>query len=170
MVLRTKLEPVEPVSFRTKLANMLPCPHRPPARNRKAPSYFHQPLLLHRGASLGLVGIHHFENTHPSSDPPSSGMAQLDSPATRTGRPRPATRDPHTTRERCQGPCQLLRKVLLLGLRCERKTIAVMLTPDVSRTLVDFDWGVSPFSGDSDHFWREHPPNNGTGLLILGQH
>ena len=20
------------------------------------------------------------------------------------------------------------------------------------------------------HFWREHPPNNGTGLLILGQH
>ena len=29
---------------------------------------------------------------------------------------------------------------------------------------------VSPFSGDSDHFWREHPPNHGTGLLILGQH
>ena len=26
------------------------------------------------------------------------------------------------------------------------------------------------FSGDSDHFWGEHPPNNGTGLLILGQH
>ena len=24
--------------------------------------------------------------------------------------------------------------------------------------------------GDSDHFWREHPPNHGTGLLILGQH
>ena len=24
--------------------------------------------------------------------------------------------------------------------------------------------------GDSDHFWREYPPNNGTGLLILGQH
>ena len=20
------------------------------------------------------------------------------------------------------------------------------------------------------HFWREHPPNHGTGLLILGQH
>ena len=36
--------------------------------------------------------------------------------------------------------------------------------------MVDFDRGVSPFSGDSDHFWREHPPNIGTGLLILGQH
>ena len=23
--------------------------------------------------------------------------------------------------------------------------------------------GVSPFSGDSDDFWREHPPNSGTG-------
>ena len=32
------------------------------------------------------------------------------------------------------------------------------------------DRGVSPFSGNSDHFWREHPPNKGTGLLILGQH
>ena len=30
--------------------------------------------------------------------------------------------------------------------------------------------GVFPFSGDSDHFWREHPPNHGTGLLIRGQH
>ena len=27
-----------------------------------------------------------------------------------------------------------------------------------------------PFSGDSDHFWRDHPPNTGTGVLILGQH
>ena len=25
--------------------------------------------------------------------------------------------------------------------------------------------GVSRFSGDSDHFWREHPPNNGRGLM-----
>ena len=40
----------------------------------------------------------------------------------------------------------------------------------MNKPLVDFDRGVSPFSGDSDHFWREHPPNNGTGLLILGQH
>ena len=39
----------------------------------------------------------------------------------------------------------------------------------MSKPLVDFDWGVSPFR-DSDHFWREHPPDNGTGLLILGQH
>ena len=30
--------------------------------------------------------------------------------------------------------------------------------------------GVSPFSGDSDHFWREHAPDSGTGLLILSQH
>ena len=44
-----------------------------------------------------------------------------------------------------------------------------MLTPDEAEPLVDFDRGVSPFSGDSDHFWREHPPNSGTGLLILGQ-
>ena len=22
---------------------------------------------------------------------------------------------------------------------------------------LNYDWGVSPFSGDSDHFWREHP-------------
>ena len=36
--------------------------------------------------------------------------------------------------------------------------------------LVHFDQGVSPFGGDSDDFWREHPPNNGTGLFILGQH
>ena len=45
----------------------------------------------------------------------------------------------------------------------------LMLTPDEVKPLVDFDWGVSPFSGDSDHFWREHPPN-GTGLLLRGQH
>ena len=37
--------------------------------------------------------------------------------------------------------------------------------------MLDFDRGVSPFSGDSDHFWREHlNPNSGTGLLILGQY
>ena len=31
--------------------------------------------------------------------------------------------------------------------------------------------GVSPLSGDSDHFWREHPPKNGTGSTwILGPH
>ena len=36
--------------------------------------------------------------------------------------------------------------------------------------LVDFDRGVSPFGGDSDQFWREHPFNSGTGLFILGQH
>ena len=28
--------------------------------------------------------------------------------------------------------------------------------------------GVSPFSGDSEHFWREHPPNNGTGFINPG--
>ena len=39
----------------------------------------------------------------------------------------------------------------------------------INEPLVNFDWGVSPFRGESDHFWREHPPNNGTGLLILGQ-
>ena len=46
----------------------------------------------------------------------------------------------------------------------------LMLTPDSAEPLLDFDRGVSPFSGDSDHFWREHPSNNGTGLFILGQH
>ena len=25
-------------------------------------------------------------------------------------------------------------------------------------------------SANVNHFWREHPPNHGTGLLILGQH
>ena len=30
--------------------------------------------------------------------------------------------------------------------------------------------GCPLFGGDSDHFWREHPPNHGTGLLILDQH
>ena len=34
----------------------------------------------------------------------------------------------------------------------------VVLTPDEAEAMVDFDWGVSPFSGDSDHFWRENPP------------
>ena len=27
---------------------------------------------------------------------------------------------------------------------------------------------MSPFSGDSDHFWRKHP-KNGTGVIILGE-
>ena len=44
------------------------------------------------------------------------------------------------------------------------------VNPGEVKPLVDFDWGVSPFSGDSDHFWREHPANSGTGLFILGQH
>ena len=29
--------------------------------------------------------------------------------------------------------------------------------------------GGRPFLVGMHHFWREHPPNNGTGLLILGQ-
>ena len=37
----------------------------------------------------------------------------------------------------------------------------VMLTPDES-TLWLMNGGVSPFSGESDHSWREHPPNNAT--------
>ena len=46
-----------------------------------------------------------------------------------------------------------------------------MLTPAEVKPLVDFDWGGPiPFSGDSDHFWRERPLNNETGSLILGQH
>ena len=49
----------------------------------------------------------------------------------------------------------------------------VLGTPgNVDRGLINpllINRGVSPFSGDSDHFWREHPPN-GTSLLILGQH
>ena len=46
-----------------------------------------------------------------------------------------------------------------------------MLTPDEVKPLVEFDWGVSnSFEWlESDHFWREHPLNNGMGLLILGQ-
>ena len=47
------------------------------------------------------------------------------------------------------------------------RAVLVMQKPLVD---IDFDWGVCPFSGGSDHFWREHPPNNGTGLSILGQH
>ena len=44
-------------------------------------------------------------------------------------------------------------------------------TPNVNPGLITpwlINRGVSPFRGDSDHFWREHPPN-GTGLFILGQ-
>ena len=45
------------------------------------------------------------------------------------------------------------------------------VTAGFHNPLVDFDWGYPLFSGDSDHFWRGfHPPNNGTGLLILSQH
>ena len=46
----------------------------------------------------------------------------------------------------------------------------LMLTPEKFSPLVDFDWGVFALSGESDHFWREHPPHNGTGCFILGQH
>ena len=30
--------------------------------------------------------------------------------------------------------------------------------------------GVSPLSGEENHFGGTHTPNNGKGLLILGQH
>ena len=42
-------------------------------------------------------------------------------------------------------------------------TACCSLTPDEVKPPVDFDRGV-PLSGDSDHFWRDHPPKNGTGL------
>ena len=35
----------------------------------------------------------------------------------------------------------------------------------INRGVSAFKWGVMSY-----HCWREHPPNNGTGLLILGQH
>ena len=42
----------------------------------------------------------------------------------------------------------------------------VDMAPNVDPGLMNpwlINRGVSPFSGDSGHFWREHPPNNGTG-------
>ena len=42
-----------------------------------------------------------------------------------------------------------------------------ILTPNVHpglRNPWSINSGASPFSGDSDHFWREHPQKNGTGL------
>ena len=49
----------------------------------------------------------------------------------------------------------------------ERGSGSTMLTPDLSRTPVDFDWGVSNsfLLGIQTTFGT--PPNNGTGLLIL---
>ena len=49
----------------------------------------------------------------------------------------------------------------VVGLQKTRESVPkeelrLVGTADEVKPLVDFDWGVSPFRGDSDHFWREH--------------
>ena len=64
-------------------------------------------------------------------------------------------------------------KVIMCVCVCVCVVLACLSPLNVNPALVNpwlINRGVSPFSGDSDHFWRGTPPNNGTGLLILGQH
>ena len=90
---------------------------------------------------------------------------------------------------RCIGPTVIRRKTMAVGdvttvKRCNAtqcfqpkpwlsSRLYIMGQPLVTYYNVNpgltNHWLISPFSVDSDHFWREHPPN-GVGLLILDQH
>ena len=61
----------------------------------------------------------------------------------------------------CYVPFLVLKKIytLLLEPRTQMSVPPDLMLAPINKPQVDFDRGVSPFSGDSDHFWSGFHPH-----------